>query len=574
MTRTPCCALALVFLATVSARARTINVPEEFSTIQSAIEAAETDDEILVAPGEYAERIDFLGKAIVVQSSAGPTVTTISAPLGPIPTAAGSVVTFRSGEPREAVLGGFTVTGGTGTILTGDDGIEGLAGGGILVLNGSSPTIRDNVIQGNNLVPPADNTTLGGGMAILKESSPLVHGNEILKNSADLGGGIAIAVLSNPELYDNTISANQADYGGGILVGNDSAPLIQKAHVRENRADWGGGIYVQVWSPSSVVAPAETRVAQSEIAANEALTAGAGMCIYQAQVAIDRCIFTSNTVPFSMSGGWGGGLYVDKATVSFANSFVLKNGAYYGGGMYAQGTESQVLVEYLSIFENDATCGGGIALASKAAPDATIRNTIFWNNARAMCGESGNLMGADPSKVRYCDFSDGLYEGQNGNFSADPLFRDAAAGDLHLMDKSPCIDAGLPVELPDEGRDIDGGPRVVDGNGDGSPVPDVGADEFLPPGRPFRRAYVNSDEEVDLSDAITILQYLFLGSPTQLACEKSADVDDNAAVELTDAVYTLTYLFVSGAAPEEPFEECGLDPSGDLLTCESFPLCE
>ena len=55
---------------------------------------------------------------------------------------------------------------------------------------------------------------------------------------------------------------------------------------------------------------------------------------------------------------------------------------------------------------------------------------------------------------------------------------------------------------------------------------------------------------------------------------KAADVDDSGSVDLTDAVYLLNYLFIGGAAPAEPVA-CGLDPTGDNLSCETVPeACE
>ena len=54
---------------------RTINVPADHATIQSAIDAANNGDSILVAPGTYVENINFKGKDITVTSSDGPEVT-------------------------------------------------------------------------------------------------------------------------------------------------------------------------------------------------------------------------------------------------------------------------------------------------------------------------------------------------------------------------------------------------------------------------------------------------------------------------------------------------------------------
>ena len=45
--------------------------PADFETIQEAIDAAVDGDCINVEPGTYVENIDFMGKAITVQSTGG-----------------------------------------------------------------------------------------------------------------------------------------------------------------------------------------------------------------------------------------------------------------------------------------------------------------------------------------------------------------------------------------------------------------------------------------------------------------------------------------------------------------------
>ena len=81
--------------------------------------------------------------------------------------------------------------------------------------------------------------------------------------------------------------------------------------------------------------------------------------------------------------------------------------------------------------------------------------------------------------VTYSDVQgDAPYTGM-GNINEDPLFMDAGSGDLHLRPGSPCIDAGTntPSNLPL--YDFEGDPRIIDGDGDGEPVVDMGVDEAL-----------------------------------------------------------------------------------------------
>src|SRR5437899_12023267 len=114
--------LLILGLTAHTARAATINVPAGQPTIQAAINAASNSDTVLVAPGTYRENINFMGKAIIVTSSGGPSVTTINGG------AAGSVVTFDTQEGRSSILSGFTITNGEPT------GAPSWIGGGIYII--------------------------------------------------------------------------------------------------------------------------------------------------------------------------------------------------------------------------------------------------------------------------------------------------------------------------------------------------------------------------------------------------------------------------------------------------------
>ncbi len=88
----------------------------------------------------------------------------------------------------------------------------------------------------------------------------------------------------------------------------------------------------------------------------------------------------------------------------------------------------------------------------------------------------------------------------------------------------------------------------------------------------FLRGDVNSDQSIELTDAIFTLNYLFVGGrlPT---CLDAADVNDNASVELTDAIFILNYLFIGGRIPAAPFPECGEDTTADDIDCQQPSDC-
>ncbi len=99
---------------------------------------------------------------------------------------------------------------------------------------------------------------------------------------------------------------------------------------------------------------------------------------------------------------------------------------------------------------------------------------------------------------------------------------------------------------------------------------------FEPAGQLFHRGDSDDNGDLQLTDAVRILGFLFLGQapPT---CLEAADADNNGKLELTDAVRILGFLFLGGPAPAPPGSppgDCGLDPvdTGDL-GCESYTHC-
>jgi hypothetical protein len=89
---------------------------------------------------------------------------------------------------------------------------------------------------------------------------------------------------------------------------------------------------------------------------------------------------------------------------------------------------------------------------------------------------------------------------------------------------------------------------------------------------PFRRGDANDDGTFDISDAVFILGFLFMGSEGP-SCEKAADTNDDGAMDISDGVFLLAYLFLGAKAPNEPLKMCGLDPTGDNLSCQAFVRC-
>ncbi len=83
----------------------------------------------------------------------------------------------------------------------------------------------------------------------------------------------------------------------------------------------------------------------------------------------------------------------------------------------------------------------------------------------------------------------------------------------------------------------------------------------------FTRGNANGDSEVDVSDAVFVLAFLFLGQDAP-RCADAADADDNGELELTDAIVILDHLFIGTATIAAPYPRPGYDLTDDDLPCE------
>jgi hypothetical protein len=88
----------------------------------------------------------------------------------------------------------------------------------------------------------------------------------------------------------------------------------------------------------------------------------------------------------------------------------------------------------------------------------------------------------------------------------------------------------------------------------------------------FIRGDCNADGNVDISDVLCTLNWLFLGAATP-GCLAVTDTNGDAGSDVSDAVYLLGYLFVGGAAPVPPFPGCGpgVLPGDRALGCGTPP---
>lgn len=233
----------------------TIEVPADCQSIQAAINRAKNGDTVLVAPGIYKENIDFKGKNITVTSHFAlnndakfikETIIHGGSPLNPMEA---SCVRFVSREGPGAVLQGFTLTGGTGTVRLESNGTSWREGGGIMI-TGASPTIKHNMITRNNVdVQPAPGKkpdSAGGGGISCVEGNPAILYNIIMQNRARYAAGIML-YRSGAVIRHNLVCQNSGgeDFGGGgiVMESNGPGPKLLEYNTIVANTSRGSGFY-------------------------------------------------------------------------------------------------------------------------------------------------------------------------------------------------------------------------------------------------------------------------------------------------------------------------------------------
>jgi len=293
------------------------------------------------------------------------------------------------------------------------------------------------------------------------------------------------------------------------------------------------------------------------------------------------------------SASFGGGMEIINASPIILDCIFRSNFAIYGGGLHCFtsifGTISSPILQDCIFEENLAYMGGGMRI-SNSSPD--LSNCTFSNNtSRVNGGGVHNLR--SHTICTDCVFSQNRAVLGGGwlNYESSPeflgcVFRNnlATANPNELRNgESP---GGAIYSFTEVGIE-DSSPTITQSvfceNQPDAIWPedswlDLGENEFeeicepeAPDGAvgPFLRGDSNGDSNVDLSDAISILRFLFLGAD-EPNCQATADSNGDGNVDITDAIYSLAFLFLGGDALPAP-TECGISEleSDISLGCEN-----
>ena len=551
--------IATFLLCCTQVSAETLYVPSEaYSTIQSAIIAADTSDTIIVDPNTYYENIDFLGRAITVRSADPNDPNVVAATIidgsNPVDPNIGSVVTFKNGEDANSVLSGFTITDGTGSWLLVSWEFKGLrwnrCGGGVVCYNMSEPTITKNVFINNT-------AGQGGGIYIYGDSvnpnnpsnppvhlSPVITGNTFINNSAIVEHGFAPPNTDYPN--------NDHGDGGAIVAFQGCDAIITGNLIENNHADYyGGGLHLRQWS--------DGEISENQILNNDS-TLGAGIHITYTSAPL----IADNLIESNVSPGGGGGIYIFYySDALIERNFITQNESWHGAGIaiywssepqirnnfIVKNTQVGILskTDGVTIITNN-TISDNNALSYNAGIWYEVGENLFIEHNIITSNEDGFGIYGDNSAatIRYNNVWDnelGNYGGElsdqngiNGNISVDPNFVNPGhwddantptdpnddffvVGNYHLTPGSACIDAGDNNSIPAYlNVDIDGEERIFAG------TVDIGADELV-----TNPADFNTDGIVDFLDISTLVgEWLTGGS------QLKSDLYDDDFIDFAD----------------------------------------
>lgn len=88
----------------------------------------------------------------------------------------------------------------------------------------------------------------------------------------------------------------------------------------------------------------------------------------------------------------------------------------------------------------------------------------------------------------------------------------------------------------------------------------------------FVRGDCNADGDLNITDGIAALGFLFLGG-AEPPCLEACNPDDSADLNISDAIAILNFLFLGGQGPAPPYPDCGTDETEGPSCLAPHPKC-
>ena len=349
------------------------------------------------------------GSVIVVEGSGNLTLTDSNTTAKHKFNPNGKLWVLDDASGTEAVTGGV-ITGGTGTDLSTDGGTTWYCGGGALIKNGGSLTMR-----GGNII--GCSAECGGGVCVDsgRNGEPgqfSMSGGSIIGCVASNSGG-GVFASGKFQMSDKAVirsctveSTIQLICGGGVYVnGSSSFEMSGDAKIEGCQAistsAYGGGVYVS--SSSSFVMTAKAEIEGCQAISNSANSSkGGGVHLSNAttftlsgSAVIQNCTATNSVNSGKAYGGGVSAACVKEITLE-DNASIAGCIAANGSGLYITGSQ---LPGYGKLFANGGSVDGDVVLGDTEDGPSTITGsggTVFNGKVTVTPGstiESGTFNG-------------------------------------------------------------------------------------------------------------------------------------------------------------------------------------
>jgi hypothetical protein len=208
-----------------SALAADLLVPSQYPTIQSAVQAAQDGDRVLIAAGDYTEVVNLLGKSIELAPAVAAGEVNLRAP------ASQRALRFVSGESSACRVRGLRLVGSLPA---------GTLGGGIEVM-GASPRIEDCIVEGVISSPSAG--TWGGALDVISGApvmkSTIFRHNRVSASFA-VDGGAALVRGGAAYFEDCLFVDNPSGQGSDLFLVNNGLTTATLTGCRFEGVSGGG----------------------------------------------------------------------------------------------------------------------------------------------------------------------------------------------------------------------------------------------------------------------------------------------------------------------------------------------
>jgi hypothetical protein len=367
--------------------------------------------------------------------------------------------------------------------------------GGAIYSLVSSPYIANNLIRWNSVGNPFAVATVaerGGGVFFHLTYAEITNNqftqNEVL-NTFDGGGAGVYFTFSMPNIERNIFTNNHAESGSAIY-GYASAPRIFRNQIENNTMYTLMPLYNGSAEGAITLIQGDDLLIEANLIQGNTAGVGAGINVQtnKAGRIQDNLILNNAAYDPTSYGGMGGGIY---CSIPLAGNLQILNNTIVGN----TATNSLLQMEQ----------GGGMAVAvlSNPAPPPAPGQLFIANNIIAFnsSGIYTTPAGVVPPTLSHNDIYNtgsnyiNLATGAT-DIHVDPGLVNRTAGDLHLLETSPCIDAGDNSFIPvGPTHDYEGNLRIIDGNHNGAAVVDMGALEF---GKPSATRDFDADGKTDV----------------------------------------------------------------------------